>query len=127
MSKISITEKESLEIGTRMATEAVSNIRTVASLSIDAAKFTLQFILTSLIFDFPFPFCFYFLEQEKYMIERFVTDMMKVQSIVRKKIMWRGIVNSTAQSFSSLFYAFTLYFGSFLVFSGEIHFKNLLK
>lgn len=40
MSKIAITEKMSIEIGARRATEAVSNIRTVASLSIDAAKFT---------------------------------------------------------------------------------------
>lgn len=33
MSKTAIVEKESIETGTKIATEAVSNIRTVASLS----------------------------------------------------------------------------------------------
>lgn len=32
-SKLAITEKESLEVGIKIASEAVNNIRTVASLS----------------------------------------------------------------------------------------------
>ncbi|XP_031626047.1 multidrug resistance protein homolog 65 [Contarinia nasturtii] len=98
MSKTTLLEKQSTEIGTKIATEAISNIRTVAAL-----------------------------RQEKYMIDRYVTEMTKVSKMIRKKIIWRGLVNSAAQSIPFFAYAAALCYGGFLVANGEIHFKNVIK
>ncbi|XP_031622750.1 multidrug resistance protein homolog 65-like [Contarinia nasturtii] len=98
MSKTTLTEKQSIEIGTKIATEAISNIRTVAAL-----------------------------RQEKYMIGRYEAEMAKVSKIIRKKIMWRGLVNSTTQSIPYFAYAAALCYGGLLVAYGEIHFKNVIK
>lgn len=69
----------------------------------------------------------YFVGQEKYMIERYVNEMTKVESIIRKKIMWRGLVNSVAQSIPFFGYAAALCYGGILIAHGEIHFKNVIK
>lgn len=65
--------------------------------------------------------------QEKYMIGRYVREVAKVEKIIRKKIVWRGLVNSTAQSIPFFGYAGALCYGGFLVADGEIHFKNIIK
>lgn len=61
------------------------------------------------------------------MIERYVSEMTKVSSIIRKKIIWRGLVNSLAQSIPFFGYAVALCYGGFLIADGEIHFKNVIK
>ncbi|XP_055296579.1 multidrug resistance protein homolog 65-like [Sitodiplosis mosellana] len=98
MSKISFIEKQSLEISMKIATEAISNIRTVAGL-----------------------------RQEKFMIDRYVTETRKMFTLIRKKIAWRGFVNSLAQTIPTFANALTLCYGGFLVINGEIHFKNVIK
>lgn len=61
------------------------------------------------------------------MIERYVAEMTKVSSVIRKKIIWRGLVNSSAQSIPFFGYAIALCYGGFLIADGEIHFKNVIK
>lgn len=61
------------------------------------------------------------------MIERYVVETTKVESIMRKKVVWRGVVNSTAQSIPFFAYAIALCYGGFLVANGEVHFKNVIK
>lgn len=61
------------------------------------------------------------------MIYRYVKEMEIASSIVRKKIIWRGLVNSSAQSIPFFSYAVALYAGGLLVANGEIHFKNVIK
>lgn len=61
------------------------------------------------------------------MIERYINEMTKVESIIRKKIIWRGTVSSIAQSIPFFGYAVALCYGGFLVANGEIHFKNVIK
>lgn len=95
---MALVEKKSAEMGTKIATEAITNIRTVASL-----------------------------RQEKHMIMRYVDEMVKVEKTIRKKIIWRGLVNSVAQSIPFFGYAIALYYGGLLVADGEIHFKNVIK
>lgn len=61
------------------------------------------------------------------MIGRYVDEMIKLEKIVKRKIMFRGLANSIAQSIPFFGYAITLYYGGLLVANGEIHFKNVLK
>lgn len=61
------------------------------------------------------------------MIERYVGETTKVESIMRKKVVWRGVVNSTSQSIPFFAYAIALCYGGFLVANGEVHFKNVIK
>lgn len=61
------------------------------------------------------------------MIERYVTEMTKLAVMSRKKIMWRGLINSTAQTIPFFAYAIALCYGGFLIANGEIHFKNVIK
>lgn len=61
------------------------------------------------------------------MIERYMAEMTKVASLIRSKIIWRGLVNSVAQSIPFFGYAVALCYGGFLIAYGEIHFKNVIK
>lgn len=61
------------------------------------------------------------------MIGRYEMEMSSVEKIIRKKIIWRGFVNSVAQSIPFFGYAVALYYGGLLVADGEIHFKNVIK
>lgn len=61
------------------------------------------------------------------MIARFMAEMNKVESVIKKKIAWRGLVNSTGQSIPFFGYAVALYYGGLLVADEEIHFKNIIK
>lgn len=65
--------------------------------------------------------------QEPYVIARFVREMDKVETIVKKKMIWRGLVSSTGQAIPFLGYAVALYYGGLLVAAQEIHFKNIIK
>lgn len=61
------------------------------------------------------------------MIERYVKEMKRVERLIRKKIAWRGLVNSFAQSIPIFIYAYALYYGSYLIAAKELHFKNVIK
>lgn len=71
--------------------------------------------------------CILKIGQEKHMIERYVSEMTKVEMIMQKKIVWRGTVNSVAQSIPFFGYTIALCYGGFLISNGEIHFKNVIK
>lgn len=54
--------------------------------------------------------------------------MENVQRIARKKIVWRGLLNSTTQAISfGLTYGFALSYGGYLVANGEIHYKQVIR
>lgn len=61
------------------------------------------------------------------MIERYTNEMTRVEKLIRKKIVWRGLVNSFAQTAPLLAYAYAFYYGSYLIADKEIHFKNVIK
>lgn len=65
--------------------------------------------------------------QEKHMIERYTNEMTNVETLIRKKIVWRGLVNSFAQTAPLIAYAYAFYYGSHLIASKELHFKNVIK
>lgn len=65
--------------------------------------------------------------QEPYVISRYVSEIEKVESIMKKKNVWRGLVNSAGQSLPLLGYAVALYYGGYLVAHGEMHFKDIIK
>lgn len=67
------------------------------------------------------------LGQEKYMVDRFVAEMTKVESIIRKKIVWRGLVNSMAQSIPFFGYTIALCYGGFLMANEDIELKDFVK
>lgn len=70
---------------------------------------------------------FIHLGQEKFMIDRYVSETKKMFGLVRKKIAWRGLVNSLAQAIPTFANAVTLCYGAYLVMNGEIHIKNVIK
>lgn len=67
------------------------------------------------------------LGQEKYMIERYVNEMTRVEKLIRNKIVWRGLVNSVAQSVPFLAYAVALCYGGYLVATEKMEFQNVIK
>lgn len=61
------------------------------------------------------------------MIDRYAAETEKMFTIIRKKIAWRGLANSLAETIPTLANAITLCYGGYLVANGEIHFKNVIK
>lgn len=61
------------------------------------------------------------------MINRYIDEMNRVESTIRKKIIWRGFVNSFGASIPLFGYAIALYYGGVMVANGEIHFKDIIK
>lgn len=61
------------------------------------------------------------------MIERFENEMTSVEKLIRKKMAWRGLVNSVSQTIPYFAYAGGLYYGAFMIAAEEIHFKNVIK
>lgn len=61
------------------------------------------------------------------MIDRYVTETTKMSDLVQKKIAWRGLVNSLAETIPSFASMLTFCYGGYLVVNGEIHFKNVIK
>lgn len=68
-----------------------------------------------------------FLGQEKSTIARFTREMENVQRIARKKIIWRGLLNSTTQAIPGLAYGFALSYGGYMVADGEMHYKYVIR
>lgn len=69
----------------------------------------------------------FLLGQEKHMLDRYIIEMKTVSSLIRKKLIWRGLVNSIAQSVPLFGDTVAICYGAFLVADGEIHFKNVIK
>lgn len=61
------------------------------------------------------------------MIDRYAAETVKMSTLVRKKIAWRGMANSLAETIPTFANAFTLCYGGYLVAHGEMHFKNVIK
>lgn len=98
MTKASFLEKTIIEGSTQIAMESVGNIRTVASL-----------------------------RQENPIISRFCTEIVKVERVVRKKLVFRGLVFATGQAVPFLVYALALYYGGYLVADHEVPYQDIIK
>lgn len=98
MANAAEAEKKGIEEISKIATESVLNIRTVASL-----------------------------RQEPHIIARYCAEISKVEKTIRKKLALRGLVNSTGQSIPFFGYSLALYYGGLLVANEGIHFKNIIK
>lgn len=53
--------------------------------------------------------------------------MENVQRISRKKIILRGLLNSTTQAIPGLAYGFALAYGGYMVANDEIHYKYVIR
>lgn len=79
---------------------------------------------------FPSFFCFWLLDnvgQEKHMIARFAVEMERVEKVARRKIIFRGLVNSFSQAIPFLAYTAALCYGGFMVANDEIHYKYIIR
>lgn len=61
------------------------------------------------------------------MIDRYLTEVENGEKIIKKKLIWRGLVNSAGQSITLFIYAIGLCYGGFLVANGEIHYKSVIQ
>lgn len=98
MATSNLQEKRALEAGCRMAVEAITQIRTVASLG-----------------------------QERYVIKRFNDEMEKAEQACRTKIRYRGLVFSFGQAMPFFGYALCVGYGGMLVADGYLPYKNVIK
>lgn len=98
MANTADVEKKGIEEIAKIATESISNIRTVASL-----------------------------RQEPHIIARYCNQIAIVEKTIRRKLSLRGLVNSTGQSIPFFGYSLALYYGGMLVANEGIHFKNIIK
>ncbi|GAB0096239.1 Multidrug resistance protein homolog 65 [Sergentomyia squamirostris] len=93
-----MAEKKAIEEATKIATEALLNIRTVASL-----------------------------RQESNMVGRYSKEIQNVERSVKRKLMFRGSVFSIGQSAPMFAYAVALYYGGVLVANEGVSYENLIK
>lgn len=98
MSKQLLREKEVLEKCSQIATEAITNIRTVGGL-----------------------------RREDYMIKKYNEEIRKVEDLIRQKVRWRGLINSSGQAFMFFAYAVALCYGGVMVSREEIPFQDIIK
>lgn len=91
-------EKAAIERATQIATEAISNIRTVASL-----------------------------RQEEDVIKRYTKEIMDVEAAVKRKLSFRGFVFASVQAIPMFAYAIALYYGGILVAREGMAYQNLIK
>ncbi|XP_061393524.1 multidrug resistance protein homolog 65 [Musca vetustissima] len=96
--KSAVKEKEILEETSRIATETIAQIRTVAALRREADLIKM-----------------YDLEVERYRQE------------IKKKLRYRGVINSLGMSIMFLGYAITLTYGGYMCADGRIKFENIMK
>lgn len=61
------------------------------------------------------------------MIERFTREMANVERLSRKKIIFRGLVNSFSQAVPLLAYAVALGYGGYMVAKEEIAYKEIVR
>ena len=98
MTSSMLKEKAAIERATQIATEAISNIRTVASL-----------------------------RQEEDIITRYTKEIMDVEAAVSRKLSLRGFVFSSVQAIPMFAYAIALYYGGILVAREGMEYQNLIK
>lgn len=98
MANTAAMESAGIEEVTKIATEAISNVRTVASL-----------------------------RQEPHIFARYCVEIRKLEKTILKKMSLRGLVNSTGQSIPFFGYALALYYGGMMVANEGVHFKNIIK
>uniref|UniRef100_A0A6M2DYA2 ABC-type xenobiotic transporter n=1 Tax=Xenopsylla cheopis TaxID=163159 RepID=A0A6M2DYA2_XENCH len=94
----SLLEKRALEGATKIAVEAISNVRTVASLC-----------------------------QEKGVLERYTIELNKAAKQSRRRNRLRGLVFAFGQAAPFLAYSLSLYYGGSLVAYDGLEYKNVIK
>uniref|UniRef100_A0A1A9UJ85 Uncharacterized protein n=1 Tax=Glossina austeni TaxID=7395 RepID=A0A1A9UJ85_GLOAU len=98
MTKSMLHEKQVLENACRIATEAITNIRTIAGL-----------------------------RREQQIIDKYNEEIRKVEILIRNKLRYRGIINSIGQAFLFFAYAVALCYGGVLVSEGKVPFQDIIK
>ncbi|XP_062136311.1 LOW QUALITY PROTEIN: multidrug resistance protein homolog 65 [Drosophila sulfurigaster albostrigata] len=98
MSNALIREKQVLEEACRIATESVTNVRTIAGL-----------------------------RREADVIKQYTEEIQRVEILIRQKLRWRGVLNSTMQASAFFAYAVALCYGGVLVSWGEVPFQDIIK
>lgn len=93
-----IKEKFAMENATKMAVEAISNIRTVASLG-----------------------------QEPHMLKRYMREIERVDDYCKKKSKFRGFVFGLGQTVPLMGYGLSLWYGGTLVANREMPYANVIK
>ncbi|XP_065358932.1 multidrug resistance protein homolog 65-like [Calliphora vicina] len=96
--KSAIKEKEILEETSRIATETIAQIRTVAAL-----------------------------RREEDLIKIYDNEVERYRSEIKIKLRYRGVVNSLGMSIMFLGYAITLTYGGYMCADGRIKFENIMK
>lgn len=96
--KSNIKEKLAMENATKMAVEAISNIRTVASLG-----------------------------QEPHVLKRYVTEVDQVDDYCLQKSRFRGFVFGLGQTVPIMGYGISLWYGGTLVAKREMPYENVIK
>ena len=91
-------EKLAIEEATKMAVEAISNIRTVASLG-----------------------------QEPYILDRYTKEVDNVHKFCQKKSRFRGFVFGLGQTVPLMGYGLSLWYGGTLVAKNEMPYENVIK
>ncbi|XP_058456656.1 multidrug resistance protein homolog 49 [Malaya genurostris] len=98
MESSALKEKQALESAIKLAVEAISNIRTVASLG-----------------------------QEPYVLERYNTEIVKVDAACKKKTRLRGTVFALGQIMPFMGYGLALFYGGKLVSEAQLQYKDVIK
>lgn len=98
MSGQGMQEKKKMECATRIAVEAISNIRTVASLG-----------------------------KERAFLERYCVELNHVAAATRTRNRLRGLVFSCGQTTPYFGYALSLYYGGYLVAKEGLNYQDVIK
>lgn len=98
MTSSEIEEKKSIETATKIAVEAISNIKTIACLG-----------------------------QEPFVLKRYEILIDDVTKTCLRKIRFRGPVYATGQSVPMLGYALALWYGGILISQFEMSFEDVIK
>lgn len=98
MAKNTVKEKEILEEASRIATEALSNIRTVAGL-----------------------------RREQDIVDLYEKEMIKVESQIKRRLRFRGVVNSFGPAVMFFGYAVAMCYAGILISWGTVEFRNVTK
>ncbi|CAO1320937.1 unnamed protein product [Diamesa hyperborea] len=96
--KSNLKEKEAMENATKLAVEAISNIKTVASLG-----------------------------QERHVLNRYTAEIEHVDSFCQKKSRFRGFVFGLGQTVPLMGYGVSLWYGGLLIARKEMHYEDVIK
>lgn len=96
--KSNMKEKLAMENATKMAVEAIGNIRTVASLG-----------------------------QEPHVLKRYISEIDRIDDYCKEKSRYRGIVFGLGQTVPLMGYGLSLWYGGTLVAKREMPYENAIK